>query len=477
MLRRACDGCDGDGSGVAAAAAALYCVWGLLRLCGALRRHADAATLRAVTRTACEAVRAIGGCMVDRAVGGVGSGSTDDDDGGGGGGGGVAGAGLKGVRWEAPWVRAGQLDVGRAQLHRLRLRALEAATALCGPSDEPTTDDDNDNSGAAQLSSKRNPVPWVDVCDAVLSTAAPGDEATAAATLTHIVVTGGLWSSLVRSAVEAAAAAGGEDGAVVAALGEADVQQMTAALWHSFCAQWALPGGGERVSNNGKEEAAAGPVVGSRLPAPVGWMLRATRAGATRVKLRRRAQTLGALVLMVAMQQQRSRVAAALPRRVTQRAVSEVYLADDVELLSHHAVRALLQLLEAAEAAEAAEADTDVQRAEQLANFFCNVSYGEPLFAARVTRLLRGCVPVDVRLATWRTLTDEMGLHLLPLPPPPEPLAAFLPAGGESSMLMLHALVEAMEMGSLDRAIRGHSLPALIAVRVVSEGGEADGCG
>jgi hypothetical protein len=67
---------------------------------------------------------------------------------------------------------------------------------------------------------------------------------------------------------------------------------------------------------------------------------------------------------------------------------------------------------------------------------------------------------------TRRTLTDEMGLHLRPVPTTPAALDAFLPAGGERSMLMLHALVEAMETGALDRAMRDRcSLPALIAVR------------
>jgi hypothetical protein len=100
-------------------------------------------------------------------------------------------------------------------------------------------------------------------------------------------------------------------------------------------------------------------------------------------------------------------VAAALPRTTVQRAVSEVYLYNDVELLSHPAVRELLWVLEGGGGEEDEEREgevcvDDVQRAEQLANFFCNVSYGEATFARRVTRLLRAAVPVDVRLATWR---------------------------------------------------------------------------
>ena len=211
---------------------------------------------------------------------------------------------VKAEGWEVPWVRAGQLDVGRSQLHRLRLRALETATALCGPSDEPST-------------GEGLPVQWADVCDAILSTCAPGDEATAAATLTHVVLTGGLWSSLLRSAAAAVAmtakeeeeekaeeeaemegetnnerASGGGRGAsdAVASLQDGDVQQMTAALWLSFCTTWALPGTAEAAAgaaaaathhHDSKKDAngGGGPVVGSRLPAPVGWMLRATRAG------------------------------------------------------------------------------------------------------------------------------------------------------------------------------------------------------
>jgi hypothetical protein len=108
-------------------------------------------------------------------------------------------------------------------------------------------------------------------------------------------------------------------------------------------------------------------------------------------------------------------VAATLPRTTVQRAVSEVYLYNDVELLSHPAVRELLRVLvgsgggggeeEEEEGEGQREGEVcvdDVQRAEQLANFFCNVSYGEATFARRVTRLLRWAVPVDVRLATWR---------------------------------------------------------------------------
>lgn len=136
--------------------------------------------------------------------------------------------------------------------------------------------------------------------------------------------------------------------------------------------------------------------------------------GTARGRLRRQAQTLGALVLMAATTTTtpsqgcvRSRVAAALPRTTVQRAVSEVYLYNDVELLSDPAVRELLRVLEGGGSEEEEEREgevcvDDVQRAEQLANFFCNVSYGEATFARRVTRLLRATVPVDVRLATWR---------------------------------------------------------------------------
>jgi hypothetical protein len=160
----------------------------------------------------------------------------------------------------------------------------------------------------------RVPVQWADVCDAILSTCAPGDEATAAATLMHVVLTGGLWSSLLRSAAAAVATAkqqneaeraggersddehtrgGGRVGDAVASLQDGDVQQMTTALWLSFCTTWALPGTAAAAAgaatalphdpkndaNDGSSGGGSGPVVGSRLPAPVGWMLRANRAG------------------------------------------------------------------------------------------------------------------------------------------------------------------------------------------------------
>ena len=79
LLRRACDGGSGESASseaAEAAATALYCVWGVLRLCGSMSRvvlSGDDAERAAVTWTACEVVRAVGGCMVDYAVGGCSS--------------------------------------------------------------------------------------------------------------------------------------------------------------------------------------------------------------------------------------------------------------------------------------------------------------------------------------------------------------------------------------------------------------------
>lgn len=68
---------------------------------------------------------------------------------------------------------------------------------------------------------------------------------------------------------------------------------------------------------------------------------------------------------------------------------------------------------------------------------------------------------------TCSVLSDEMGLHLLPLPPIDQRVH-FFPKDGEKSMLILHAFVASMEAGLLDRAIHTASLAGFIGVRHVS---------
>ncbi|KAK3272911.1 hypothetical protein CYMTET_18822 [Cymbomonas tetramitiformis] len=477
----------GEG-GLPLTGSALSCLTGCLQLLNAAAgataedEHCIAALQMAGDQLGKQVSRSLGSALVEDAL---------DAEG---------GWGMVGAGWgasAASWVRPLELDFPWVHFQRLRLRAVGAA--LQGAMRHWSGEEGAAGSKTDMLSMAEA----LDICQAVVATASPGDE--------HVAGSAVLWTMLlpqmlqcivkhadtaVRTINPRAAAAVGllcagdqQPGAMGACL-PSDEEGATAlghALWENFALRLGL------AASPG-----SGVVIGSRLPAPPGWALQALHGAGGNARLqgvRHPAwkRVAGGLALMAALRHCGSRLAAQQSFAERHRAITEVFLDDDVDLAQHPSVRPLLVHLHLSLChASASAAVTDgaatvapsvpggeagwshmpAQRVQDVIVRFAATSYGDELFSHVLASLLSPGTPLDLRLALWRALADEAVLHLLP---PPRVLAAtgmlaVLRETGRSSWSELHeAYMDSLTTGSLDRSLSDGSIAAELAVRAVAD--------
>ena len=154
-------------------------------------------------------------------------------------------------------MRAGELDVGRAMLRRLRTRVVARAAEMW---------EERRGGGLTREQLRAR----VDVCAAVGAAGAPGDEAPAGAAMRHALFNESVFLQLVRVAQE-----GHDPEGALGGLGAEDAKHFSASLWRRLAQRYGLQFAAEPEGGGASPPGVGAEVAGSFLPAPPGWLLKA----------------------------------------------------------------------------------------------------------------------------------------------------------------------------------------------------------